>query len=109
MKITGAELKDWYDNHFPEGFYHDDAEQEIYGGPTGDDFLLDPAKTYDTEKFGVVCPDSFSSNSEAVRSVTSVIRNWRKTKTHDTFAIEIPREAAAKVKAFVQKHKGKIL
>lgn len=50
LKITGAEFRDFYQNHWPKGYWHEDAEYEIE-----DDhgvFILADDAILDVEKLG---------------------------------------------------------
>lgn len=59
---TGAEIKEFLINNFPEGYYHEDEEIQVWpDNYTGDDpwneIMLNDDETYDLAAFGYVLPN----------------------------------------------------
>ena len=107
MKATGAEIKDFYDNGWPEGYYVEDVELEYIGNQ--DEWLLEPGTKYDLKLMGMLCPNEIPQGvhySEISISFESAFKAWRKKSTTVTFGVTIPKEQEAALRDFVKTLKG---
>lgn len=104
MKVTGAEFIDWYENHFPEDFYHEDDGDTPVQNDAGE-WLLDPAETYNTDDLGYLEWNLELGDPRQrwelpiAPTIESLIRKLRKTRAHDLIMIEVPKGRLAEVKA----------
>ena len=71
MKVIGAEIIDFYNNHFPDGYYHDDYDECI------DMNNLDPNQKYELNDLGYIISDEDPGNG---KTFASVFRQWQKNK-----------------------------
>jgi hypothetical protein len=58
-KALGAEIMEFYDHHWPEGYYHDDSQIEFHDQnpppeATDDIWILEPETKYDLDQCGVL-------------------------------------------------------
>lgn len=83
MKAIGAEIIEFYNNHFPDGYYHDDYDESI------DMDNLNPNQKYELNDLGYIISDEDPSNE---RTFSSVFRRWQKKQTHVTLLVSVPRE-----------------
>lgn len=104
-KAIGAEIKDFYDNHFPAGHYHDDTAIETHGD--SGEWLLEDAKQYDLGQLGVLVDEK---NSSECVSFESGFKKWQRSKTVTTVLVEIPttsrEEAIERIKKLGYKVKS---
>lgn len=100
-KALGSELIEFYANHFPANCYHE-YDIDIFGEePDGfDPKTIDPAKKYELRDLGWIIPIDQSSSEG--RSFSSVFLKWKKTQTHETFLVTVPKELVAKAKADIK-------
>lgn len=99
MKIKGAEFMDWYDNHFPVGYYHDDS---IETHKDDGSWALDPTADYDTDDLGYVAKDDARFSNEDSLSVESEIRRYRKARDYDLKIVSIPKAKMDEVLAYLK-------
>lgn len=81
MKAKGWEVRDFYVNGFPEGYYHDDydeSEMAKFENENGEVIVADD-EVIDLESFGVLCPDDLEKHGEYIPFSTA-FRRWRKSK-----------------------------
>ena len=91
-KALGSELTEFCTNHFPEGYCHDEFNKDI------DPENFNPTQKYDLRNLRYIIPDG---EGEA-RSFSSVFLKWKKTQTHETFLVTVPKESVAKAKADIK-------
>jgi hypothetical protein len=70
MKAKGSEILDFYNNHWPEGYFNDDYSLNIGEG-------LDPDKEYDLEDFGLLVPAGQSYMSEECIEFEDTFWKWK--------------------------------
>jgi len=90
--ITGAEFKEFYKNHWPQGCWHEDAEYEIeddYG-----EFILQPDAVMDLSRLGWVhYPDD-----KTTRPFQEVYEEWAGLDERDVvIVLRLPKEKASEV------------
>ena len=105
MKALGAEIKDFYDNHFPEGYYHDDGI-EMHDGDGR--WLLKDEEKYDLGELGVIVPNDGNYPADAA-SFESFFRKWKKSRTTVTMVIEVKKEKAEELKKLLEGANVKVL
>jgi hypothetical protein len=83
-KALGKDIKTFYDDHFPEGRYHDDNELEFHR----DDgtWILEDDKMYDLQECGVIVSD----DGKEVLSFSALFMKWLKSCDFKTFVIHVP-------------------
>lgn len=89
-KALGSELTDFYENGFPEGYFHEDYDESI----DPDNFV--PTQKYELNDLGWIIKDD---GTEEV-SFASAFRKWKKQQTTTVILVEVPKEdeLTAKVK-----------
>lgn len=107
MKITGAEFKEWYDNHFPVGFFHDGSSdaREIHAHDgqwlLSNDEIIDPDElgelVWGGRAYGAASDDD-PTNAEGL-AFSVAIKRWRKTSTHEFVTAFVPRDRVEEAKA----------
>lgn len=88
-KALGKDIKEFYDNHFPEGYYHDDNEQEFHDDTTGD-WLLEDATYYDLDMCGNLVPEGEDARDRECVTFSSQFNRWFKTRNAKTFVVIVP-------------------
>lgn len=102
-KALGAEILDFYQNGWPDGYYIDDYEID----PDEPD-SIEPTKKYDLDDFGCLYRhDEVYAGADAI-SFASAFQKWKRTRTHLTFMVNIPKEHEDAFKEFIKMIKGKI-
>lgn len=92
MKLLGETIRLFYDGRdgWPEGYYLEPGEVAIY-----DDygkFAMDPAKTYETSKLGVLVLESGDMTRPETVSFTRAISNWLKNRQVSEIVVTVPFE-----------------
>jgi len=106
MKASGAQIKDFYDNHWPSGYYfeEEDAEVKLNDNDSGE-WLLDHTERYDTAKFGYLVKEG-----ETVRGVpdtisfTTAFGKWLKTSLNKTLIVTVPTGYEQAVAAHLEEY-----
>jgi hypothetical protein len=86
VKISGAEFMEWYDNHFPDGYFFD-SQSDVETHDDAGKWLLDPDETYDTNALGYLC----SAGSAPELDTDVAIRRWRKARDFTPMRISVPK------------------
>jgi len=106
MKATGAEIKEFWENGFPETHYHEDPEIEIVDQNTGD-FILDPNDKYDLGSLGYLVPPS-SNSGHRVMPFQAAFLKWRKARTTAVLVVEVAKEKEADLRAAIEAAGGRV-
>jgi hypothetical protein len=86
MKALGRDIKEFYDNHWPVGYYHDENELDTH---TDDgSWALDDNTKYELKELGLIIPEGETMGDPV--TFASVFNRWFKTKTHATILLEVP-------------------
>jgi hypothetical protein len=104
MTATGAEICEFYDNHWPEGYYHDDCEIEISDGDGK--HYLDPCQKYDLTELGVLVADGDPDNR--ITFQTAFLR-WKKTFGKRILVAIVPAERVEDLMAVVKEWGGRVV
>jgi len=113
VKATGAEILDFYTNHWPgDDWYIDDYAID----PAGEEGKpLNSGERYDLQDFGFICWQGKGDPpmKAPVRGSDSIefekwFMFWKKKQTTMSFAITIPNEDEATLKAVCKEHKWKV-
>ena len=100
MKIKGKEFKEWYDNHFPEGYYFDspsDNIDDVLHDANGE-WQIEDGKTYDTDDLGCLLAET---NGTPEIDAATCIKRWRKSRDFDLITVEVKRGDSERVKAAI--------
>lgn len=89
MKTTGKEWKEFL-HSWPKDAWYDDCDEMIDGTPLGDTGL-DWDQIPDAAKVEVTCGSYFPDRESEGEDITKAFRKWKKTQTHATYVIEIPK------------------
>ena len=92
-KALGSELTEFYTKYFPEGYYHDDYNEEI----DPDNFIA--TEKYDLRDLGYIIK---ADNSSDEKSFSSVFLKWKRSQTHVSFLVTVPKESLNEAKAAVK-------
>jgi hypothetical protein len=113
MKVSGAEFMEWYDNHFPEGYYHesdealdDDGRYFEMHGDNGE-WLLDPVALYDTDDLGYLAKDRGGHEDDL--SIESQIRAFRKARDFDFITVRVPKVRVTEVRQLLKDAKCRVM
>jgi len=103
MKIKGNELQEFMNDAWPGGddYYWDHDEF---------DDRPDPAVEYDTEALGNLHWQGRKddpTDGEGL-DLSKLIREWRKSRTHDLLSVYVPKEKLVEFKAFLKTIKATV-
>lgn len=92
MKALGRDIKDFYDDHFPDGFYHEDNAEPFHDENCISDgsepaWILEDNKMYDLKDCGVLVREC---DGEAF-SFESFFKKWIKERDTVTMIIDVPK------------------
>lgn len=98
-KITGAEFRDFYQNHWPKGSWHEDEEYQIEA--EDGTFLIADDEVLDLEKMGYVVYPNRGGQDEH-RSFSEVWDEWKaQTPEISVLSWRVPAEKLDEVNAFM--------
>ena len=105
-KALGAEIMEFYDHHWPEGYYHDDNQIEFHDqnpppGTTDDIWILDSAAKYDLEECGVLVAEE---DGEAI-AFSAAFNHWKRTRDIAILAVHVPKAQEQEIRDYL-KSKG---
>lgn len=104
MKIKGAELREFMDSAWPK------PDDDWYWDHDIFDPLPDPEATYDTDEIG---PIQYQGSGDDPTDGTgynlaTLIKKWRKSRTHDTLIVSVQKESMEKFVAVTKSLGGSI-
>ena len=106
-KATGAEITEFWQHGFPDGYYSDDCETEVMDDKG--ECVLEPSEKYDLGSFGNLYPDNWAGGDhDAIISFSSAFARWKKAKTTETLIVEVPKSEVESFKQLAALHKYKI-
>ena len=106
MNATGAEIKEFWENGFPETHYHDDSDIEIDDISTGE-FALEPTEKYDLSRMGYLYKHNAAAY-EPDMSFQQAFLKWRKARTTAVLVVEVAKEKEADLRAAIEAAGGKV-
>jgi hypothetical protein len=97
-KALGKDIQDFYDNHFPPGYYHDDNALKFHDEDKGD-WILEADEKYDLDECGVLVPEASLDGIKQDYPIpfSTAFRKYMKARTTDTLVIHIPKEKREQV------------
>ena len=88
-KAFGKDINDFYNNHFPEGWTHEDYDIDLESFQDCRGVLsLHPAKKYELTEFGCIMPEYEDQGKETTFQAT--FKKWQKSLTNVSIVLEIP-------------------
>lgn len=95
----GRDIKEFWDNGFPEGYYSDDAEIQVEDD--AGHCPLDLDVKYDLNRFGVLIPEGNAMAGEQGDPISfaSAFKRWFKEQTTVTLLVTVPKEKADEARA----------
>lgn len=87
MKATGAEINDFYKNHWPKGFYHEDWDASLVSDDK-EEFSLADDQAYDLKDLGFLV----SETDGKVTPFSSAFSKWKKAQTTTLMTLRIPKD-----------------
>ena len=84
MKALGADIKDFYERGFPDGYYHDDNIIDFHDD--AGNWVLEDDKRYDLTLCGVLVKEAGND----VVSFGYALRNYLKSRKSKTFSVSVP-------------------
>lgn len=105
MKALGAEIYDFVENGWPDGYVWDtDGETDPYYGEDGK-CRLGMAQRYDLAEFGWIYKET---KPEDMVEFAKAFAAWRKQQTTACLAVECPKEKEQAVRDAIRKAGGKV-
>ena len=88
-KALGKDINEFYNNHFPEGWFHEDYEFNLEDFQNQDGVLgLIPSEKYELNQFGCILPE-WEDQGKGTTFQTA-FKKWQKNLTHVSVVLEIP-------------------
>lgn len=103
MRISGAEFKEWYYNHWPhENYFLEDCKIQLHDD--NDEWIIADDAVLDTDDLGYLVWDSLTMPKPAIEnnSVTSFIHRWRTTRDYDILVFKVKKSLADKITNMVR-------
>jgi len=98
----GSEINEFYNNHFPEGFYCDDmsdtiqCDNSLWLGETK--LNLKPTEKYDLDDLGVVVRKS----DDVYWDFSEKFLEWQDKQNFVTFVVKAPKKQSVQIKGYIQ-------
>ena len=109
-KATGVEIREFYDNHWPDGYYVDDYEIDAYDPDTGA-WVLNDTEKYDLAQLGSLYVEdpppglAYYDNSMTFQTAFS---RWKKAASQATLVISVGKENEQALRDFCKTIGAKI-
>jgi len=102
-KALGAEIMEFYDHHWPQGYYHDDSQIEFHDQnpppeATDDIWILEPETKYDLEQCGVLISEK---DGEAIDFALAFNR-WKRTRDVAILAVHVPKAREQEIRDYLK-------
>ncbi len=95
-KALGKDINEFYNNHFPEGWIHEDCIFPVENFQNQDGVLgLHPAEKYELNEFGYIMPEYEDQSKEM--TFQAAFKRWQKRQTHTSVILEIPNNKIEEV------------
>jgi len=97
MKILGADIVEFFEEPWPDGYYVDDSNKTVIDGnifADDDGLLKNPLpldQKYELSDFG-------EQQNEDGPSLTTMFSKWKKSRTTVTLVVEVPKELEQEVR-----------
>ena len=109
MKATGAQIKDFWDNGWPDNYYYEPEGMEVVDGENGK-FILELEKEYDLSVFGyLVLHEEKDQFADWIHFEDAYARYSKTQVGIDVYAVKVPKSYFDAFKLFIQQINGKIL
>jgi hypothetical protein len=100
MKAFGRDIKDFYDNHWPTGHYHDDANIEFHdqdkAGPKDEPiWVLEDSTRYDLDDCGIIVRESDGETY----SFATIFQQYLKARDYAMLTVSVPKGKVAEFRA----------
>ena len=93
MKVTGAEIKQFWND--PDDRWTDHDDSEVYFDDVSE--LSDSIK-YETARLG----GFLDTKTNRLVTFTSAFKTWKAQQTHETFVVSVPKESLDEVKSYLK-------
>jgi hypothetical protein len=97
-QATGAELQDYYVNHWPNEFYHDDSAIELVDDDGN--WLLEPATMYNLADLGWLHPQATGTEPIGFKEA---FLDWKEKRDYVTITIRGPKPESQDVQTALVK------
>lgn len=95
-KALGKDINEFYNNHFPEGWIHEDCEFPVEDFQNQDGILgLIPSEKYELKEFGDIVPEY--EDQGKYTTFQAAFKKWQKSLTNVSVVLEIPNNKVDKV------------
>jgi hypothetical protein len=106
----GAEIMEFYDHHWPSGYFHDDSQIEFHEQNPPPDalediWILNPAEKYDLSQCGVLIHEK----SQEVFDFSMFFKIWKKSLNSVTLQVVVPKEKEREIRAYLTQNSCKVL
>lgn len=97
-KALGADIIDFYNNGWPDGWYHDDNSIDVEDNGEGLD-IVQPDQQYDLDDLGVLVKDNDPMGATPDMSFSTAFNRWKKDRDVDTIVVLVPKDKAKDFRA----------
>ena len=95
-KALGKDINEFYNNHFPEDWLHEDYEISLESYQDSQGVLtLNPSEKYELNEFGCIAPEY--EDQGKVITFQAAFKKWQKSQTHVSIMLEIPNNKVDEV------------
>jgi hypothetical protein len=104
MKVTGAEFREWFEGHFPDGFYMDGSSDGPELHTDSGEWLIAPDELVDPDDYGGLfwdgrdcAPGTPDPTKGEGMNFSTAIKRWRKTRDFDVITLRVPKARVSEV------------
>jgi hypothetical protein len=95
-KALGKDINEFYNNHFPEGWFHEESALDLEPFEDKEGVLtLNPSEKYELNEFGCIVPEY--EDQGKVITFQAAFKRWQKSQTHVSVVLEIPNNKVDEV------------
>lgn len=104
---TGRAITDFYLNHWPVGYYHEDSEHQILGEQG--EKLLEGSQAYKLSEFGCLLPERTGMLLAPIDFSLAFNRWWKKTEQEVTLMVKVHRDREEELRKIITNEGGEIV
>jgi hypothetical protein len=99
-KALGGEIKEFYENHWPVGYYHEDNALQLHDEAGA--WILEPNVKYNLADLGYLIPEKDAGYMGGkLLTFQEAFNKWAKQRNVDIIVLRVPKDARSKVEEFV--------
>ena len=104
MKALGADRKEFYNTGWPEGYFHDDYDENLVGKDGEMPESLNDLETYELDRLGWLFPNGMPNSGKKEISFARAFGKWKKDREFTMVSVDVPNSRKDELMALLKAH-----